>query len=98
MNFAEELKMVRENKLEEYAIEFAEEINPKLLESAAEGFTGYEIKLEDREDAHILRNSEFRKHLELLLEGCEVRIDEKEFTNLLFKNKYYRSYLVISWK
>lgn len=98
MNFAEELKMVRENKLEEYAIEFAEKINPKLLASAAKGFTGYEIKLEDLEDAHMLRNSEFLKHLELLLEGCKVRIDEKEFTNLLFKNKYYRSYLVICWK
>lgn len=97
MSFAEELKNVQGNKLIEYAIEFAEEINPKLLESAEKGFTGYEIELEKREDAHMLRNSEFRKNLELLLEGCEVRIAKKEFTNLLLNKEFYKSYLVISW-
>lgn len=98
MDFAAELKEVRENKLEDYAIEFAEKIKPRLIESAEKGFTGFEMKLEDREDAHMLNNSEFREKLELLLEGCEVCIDEKEFTNLLFKNKYCKSYLVINWK
>ena len=97
MSFAEELKTVRENKLENFAIEFAEKIKPRLLESAEKGFTGYEIELKDREDAHLLKNSTFHENLELLLEGCKVRIDKKEFTNLIFKNNYYQSYLVISW-
>lgn len=97
MNFAKELKELREDSLADYAIEFVENIKPKLIESAADGYNGFEVKLEDREDAHILRNSEFRENLELLLEGCKVRIDSKEFTNILFKNKYHKYYLVISW-
>ena len=97
MSFAEKLKQEQDTRFEDYAIEFAGEIESALVESAREGYTGYEIKLSDRDDKHILSNRVFQKKLELLLDGCKVKTEQKKFRDLLFKRDYYRNYLVINW-
>lgn len=97
MDFKDMLNKEKEEKIINYALEFAENITPKLIESAQQGYTGYNIDLENRNDTHILKNTEFIKNLELLLDGCKVEIKKDEFTNILFKTKFYKSKLIISW-
>lgn len=98
MSFASALQEEKRKAIIEHAIQFAEEYEGKLIKAASEGFSSYRIDLSDREDGHILRNTDFTENVELLLDGCEVRIDKTEMTNIIFKNKYYKYFLIISWK
>lgn len=98
LSLADELQKERENKLIEHALEFAEKIEPTLRESASKGYTGFKISLEDRQDAHILKNSKFIEYLETLLDGCVVKIITDEHTDIFFKRKYYKSILYIGWR
>lgn len=98
MSIGSTLRMQREDKLIEYALWFAEDIEPKLLEASKEGYTGFNIDLEYRKDSHILKDIIFLENLETLLDGCKVSIKETEYTNLLFENKYYKYELNVSWK
>jgi hypothetical protein len=97
LSLMDELQNERENKLIAHAIEFVETIQPVLWVSARKGYTGQNISLEGREDAHILKNSLFLKNLKILLDGCVVDIQRDEYTDILFKRKYYKSKLVICW-
>lgn len=73
-------------------------IEDDLIQSAKDGFTGYEVCLSERKDKHILINERFLKKLRLLLDGCDVKIKQKQYTSLLLKNKYHKYFLVINWK
>ena len=98
MDLATQLRKEREEKIIFHALDFAEEIEDTLKESAAQGYTGHLIDLKGRDDAHILISPLFLESLEELLTGCEVKIRKDEYTNLLTNTKYYRKKLVISWK
>ena len=97
MSLKEILEQEREAKIIEHAIDFVENIEPVLIESAKKGFTGHQISFEGRNDTHILRNEEFLKNIELLLDGCKAEVRKEEFKNILFGYKYYKSKLVITW-
>lgn len=98
LSLADELKKERENKLFEHALEFVGNIELTLRKSASEGYTGFKISLEDRQDAHILKNSTFIEYLETLLDGCVVKIITDEHTDIFFNTKYYKSILYIGWR
>ena len=98
MNLAEKLNQERVDKINDYAISFAEDIELEIIQSAQKGYAAYSINLEGRDDAHIIKDPIFLKNLEVLLNGCAVEIRSNEYTNLLFKNKYYKYKLIISWE
>ncbi|HJF32803.1 MAG TPA: hypothetical protein K8V56_13655 [Sporosarcina psychrophila] len=97
MNFKEELQKGRKIKIAEHALDFAENIQPTLKESAQNGFTGYQIPFEGRDDTHILKDPEFLKNIELLLDGCKAEVQRVGHQNIITGNKYYKSKLVITW-
>lgn len=97
MTFKSKLDAEKNAKIENYALEFAEDLELELIESARKGFSAFSIDFEGREDTHILKNELFLDSLKQLLDGCEVKIKTTEYTNLLFKNKYYKDRLVFSW-
>lgn len=97
MDLKSKLNIEHNNKIENYALEFAESVEPKLVKAAQDGFRGFYIDFEDREDTHLLINDLFLKYLNELLDGCTAKIETTEHTNIIFKNKYYKSRLVISW-
>lgn len=97
MGFLEELKQERLNKIKEHAKDFARQIKDDIVESAKDGYTGYNINLENREDAHILSSAEFLEELEGLLEGCKVSIKTDEYKHSFLNTKYYKHKLNISW-
>lgn len=97
LDFKTQLNAVKNNKIESYALCFAEDIQPRLIESAAKGYSGFTIDLQDREDSHLLKNPLFLEFLNELLDGCAVKIKTTEHVNILFKNKYLKHHLSISW-
>lgn len=97
MNIAEQLKRERQSKITEYAKEFAQSIKPEIVESAKKGYTGYNISIENREDAHILKATEFHDELEKLLEGCKVSVKVDEYKGILPGTTYFKYKLNISW-
>jgi len=97
MGIAERLKLISSNKTMDHAIEIAEYLEQELKDAAEEGYTAFSINLENRDDAHILKDGEFLEHLGLLLEGCEVFIQKTEHRDIVFKRKYYKYKLIIRW-
>lgn len=97
MNLKEKLNAEQDNKMKKHAAEFAGEIEPELLQSAKKGYSGFSIPLEDREDAHILRNEVFQKYLGEMLEGCSVEIETTEYTYAITNRAFFKYKLVISW-
>lgn len=97
MDFKARLNSEKNNKIESYAFDFAENIEPRLIESAQKGYSGFTIDLQDRDDSHLIKNPLFLDHLNELLDGCSVEIKTTEHVNILFKNKYTRHHLSISW-
>ena len=98
MNLAEKLNQERMEKINDYAISFVEDIELEIIQSAQKGYTAYSISLDGRDDAHIIKDPIFLKNLDVLLDGCTVEITSNEYTNLFFKNKYYKYKLIISWE
>ena len=98
MSFSKTLKKESEQKACEYAKEFAEEIKPKLIDSAKKGYTGYTIDLENRDDIHILKSTSFINELKLLLDGCNVEIKKAEYKNTLINYKFTKEKLNITWR
>ena len=98
MKFVEELQQSETKKTVADAIAFAQEIKPRLVESAEKGFTGYRIDLSDREDAHLLVKDLFVQTLQEHLDGCKVKIKTENYTHLIFKTEYSKKILHISWR
>lgn len=98
MKFVEELQQSETKKVVAHAIKFAEEIKPKLVESAEMGYGGMDFALEGREDAHILRKALFIETVKENLDGCTVQLRKDEYVNILTKGKYYKSYIDIRWR
>ena len=98
MSFVEELKQAETKKTIVYAKEFAVEIKPKLIDAAEKGYGGYNVQLHQRDDAYILRKELFLQTLQDQLDGCTVKLEQTEHTDLLFKIKYYRKFISITWK
>lgn len=97
MKLVEELKRKRMDAISNHALKIAEDYEAELIEAAEQGYLSFSIALADREDVQMLLSEQFQKDLELMLEGCSVEIRTKTYENL-FKNKYHRKYLIISWK
>lgn len=98
MKFVEELQQSETKKTVADAIAFAQQIKPRLIESAEKGYGGFDVALEGREDAHILRKDLFIQTVKENLDGCTVRLRKDEHTHILTKAKYYREYIDIHWR
>lgn len=98
MDFAERLRQEQVEKINDYTMNFAENIEPEIIKSAQEGYSGYSISLEGRGDSHIIKDKMFLEGLEVLLDGCTVEVQSIEYTNIIFKNKYHKHKLIISWR
>lgn len=98
MGFIDELKQAESKKTIAHAKSFAAEVKPKLIASAEEGYNGYNIQLTGRDDAHLLRKELFLETLQSELGGCTVKLDSTEHTDLLFKTKFRKYFVNISWK
>lgn len=97
MNFKDKLDAEKNKKIESFALDFAEDLEPQLMQSAQAGYSAFAVHFEGREDTHILRDPLFLEKLKELLEGCKVKIVSDEYTNIFSKSTYRKTRLSISW-
>ena len=97
MSLLEELKRKRMDAISNHALKIAEDCEAEIIEAAEQGYSSLRIDIKGRQDSQILLSEQFREDLELMLEGCSVALETREYEDIL-KRKYLRKYLIISWK
>ncbi|WP_259418305.1 hypothetical protein [Bacillus toyonensis] len=99
MSLLGNLKEIQEKAIDEKVLEFAEEMEVAIIESAAKGYSGYKYKVcNDNPDKHIMHSKIFRENLQELMDGVKVEFIKEERKYLLISGSYYEHYIHFSWK
>ncbi|MDA1883106.1 hypothetical protein [Bacillus cereus group sp. BY105LC] len=98
MSLVKNLKEMRDKAIEEKALEFAEEMEAAIIESAKNGYAGYKYQLHnENQDKHIMGSEIFIEKLQVLMDGVKVEFKKEEKKNIL-GGTYYEHYIHFSWK
>lgn len=98
MSLVENLKEMRDKAIEEKALEFAEEMEAAIIESAKSGYAGYNYKIHnENQDKHIMCSEIFIEKLQVLMDGVRVEFKKEEKKGIL-GGTYYEHYIHFSWK
>lgn len=97
MKLADELNKKRRKAFDNWIDEFAEELKPKLKDAAENGYKGFLMRVNDRDDFQFFKNDRFLESLEKRLGGCRVSLDRKKKKMLLTEWVYTEVYLDIEW-
>lgn len=97
MVLLESLKTKQEKIIENKVIEFAEQVEPLLVESAENGYSGYAYKInDDNPEKHIMRSENFTEKLEMLMDGVKVKY-EIRIKNSMLGWTFYEHYIQFHW-
>lgn len=97
MSLVANLKEIQEKVIDEKVIEFAEEMEAEIIESAEKGYSGHRYKIHnDNPNKHMMFSKIFIEKLQGLMDGVKVEFKEEEKKNLL-GGSYYEHYIRFSW-
>ncbi|PFI53870.1 hypothetical protein COI76_14505 [Bacillus cereus] len=97
MSLMENLKEIQEKTIDEKALEFAEEMESAIIESAGKGYSGYKYQIRyENPDKHKMLSKIFIKKLQELMDGVKVEFKEEERKSLL-GGSYYEYYIHFKW-
>ncbi|EJQ44005.1 hypothetical protein IEQ_04792 [Bacillus cereus BAG6X1-2] len=97
MSLIESLKEIQEKAIDEKALEFAEEMEAAIIESAGKGYSGYKYEIRyDNPDKHIMLSKIFIEKLQELMDGVKVEFKKEERKGLL-GGTYYEHYIHFKW-
>ncbi|PGQ11978.1 hypothetical protein COA08_01385 [Bacillus cereus] len=97
MSLVGNLKEIQEKTIDEKVIEFAEEMESTIIESATNGYSGYRYKIHnDNPDKHMMFSKIFIEKLQELMDGVKVEFKEEEKKNIL-GGSYYEHYIHFKW-
>lgn len=98
MSLVVNLKEIQEKAIDEKALEFAEEMEAAIIESAAKGYSGNKYKIHnDNPDKHIMHSKIFIEKLQELLDGVKVEFIKEKRKYLLINGSYYEHYIHFRW-
>ncbi|CAH2465081.1 hypothetical protein [Bacillus mycoides] len=98
MSLVGNLKEIQEKAIDEKALEFAEEMEAAIIESAAKGYSGYRYQIhKENSDAHIMRSKVFAEKLQMLMDGVKVNYKREEKKMLITGFTYYEHYIHFKW-
>ena len=96
MSLVENLKEIQEKTIDEKVLEFAEEMETAIIESAGKGYSGYKYQIRyDNPDKHMMLSETFIEKLQELMDGVTVEFKEEERKGLF--GFYYEHYLHFKW-
>ncbi|MEK4740476.1 hypothetical protein [Bacillus sp. FSL R9-9481] len=99
MSLVKNLKEMRDKAIDEKVLEFAEEMEAAIIESAKNGYTGYNYKIHyDNPDKHIMHSEIFIEKLRELMDGVKVEFKKEEKKGFFTNSSYYEHYIHFSWK
>ncbi|MDC2863851.1 hypothetical protein [Bacillus sp. BP-3] len=97
MSLVKNLKEIQDKAIDEKALEFAEEMEAAIIESAAKGYSGYRYKIHNENpDKHIMHSKLFIEKLQELMDGVKVDFKKEERKNIL-GGFYYEHYIHFKW-
>ncbi|KMQ27690.1 MULTISPECIES: hypothetical protein [Bacillus cereus group] len=96
MSLVGNLKEIQEKAIDEKVLEFAEEMETAIRESAAKGYSGYKYQIRyDNPDKHMMLSKVFLEKLQELMDGVKVEFKEEEKKGLF--GSYYEHYIHFKW-
>ncbi|QWH60181.1 hypothetical protein EXW39_08360 [Bacillus mycoides] len=96
MSLVVNLKEIQEKVIDEKVLEFAEEMESAIIESAGKGYSGYKYPIRyDNPDKHMMLSNLFIEKLQGLMDGVKVKFKEEERKGLL--GSYYEHYIHFKW-
>lgn len=96
MSLLGNLKKIQEKAIDEKVLEFADEMEGEITESAAKGYSGYKYQIRyDNPDKHMMLTEIFIEKLQELMDGVKVEFKEEEKKGLF--GSYYEHYIHFSW-
>ncbi|MEK4707058.1 hypothetical protein [Bacillus sp. FSL R10-2780] len=97
MSLVKNLKEIQEKAIDEKVLEFAEEMEITIIESAASGYSGYRYNIhKENPDKHIMHSNLFIEKLQELMDGVKVDFRTEETKGILGIT-YYERYIHFSW-
>ncbi|HGO9409083.1 TPA: hypothetical protein ACLBZV_003443 [Bacillus cereus] len=97
MSLVESLKEIQAKAVDEKVVEFAEEMESAITESAARGYSGYRYQIRnDNADKHIMCSKTFIEKLQILMDDVKVDYKKEEKKNIL-GGTYYEHYIHFMW-
>ncbi|PGE75607.1 hypothetical protein [Bacillus toyonensis] len=96
MSLLGNLKEIQGKAIDEKVLEFAEEMESAIIESAGKGYSGYKYQIRyDNPDKHMMLSGIFIEKLQELMDGVIVEFKEEERKGLL--GSYYEQYIHFKW-
>ena len=98
MAFAKELKAKQLEAINKKAVEFAEKMKERIIESAEQGYSAYRYNISNnQDDKHIFCTKEFIEKLNELFDDVKVTYKEEQKQTLIGNITYYDKYILFDW-
>lgn len=99
MSFVKNLKEMRDKAIDEKVLEFAEEMEVAIIDSAEKGYSGFRYQINNENpDKHIMHSEIFIEKLRELMDGVNVEFKKEEKKGFFTNSSYYEYYIHFSWK
>ncbi|HDR7393863.1 TPA: hypothetical protein QCX23_001066 [Bacillus toyonensis] len=99
MSLVENLKEIQANAVDEKVIEFAEDMEEVIIESAKKGYSGFRYQIhKENPDKHIMCSKTFAEKLQVLMDGVKVDYEKEEKKTIITGLSFYEHYIHFSWK
>lgn len=96
MSLVVNLKEIQGKAIDEKVLEFAEEMETAIIESAGKGYSGYKYQIRyDNPDKHMMLSKVFLEKLQELMDGVKIEFKEEEKKGLF--GSYYEHYIHFKW-
>ncbi|UPL43282.1 hypothetical protein MU858_21440 [Bacillus sp. PGP15] len=97
MSLVVNLKELQEKTIDEKVLEFAEEMEGVIIESAGKGYSGYKYQIRyDNPDKHMMLSKIFIEKLQELMGGVKVEFKAEERKSFL-GSSYHEHYIHFKW-
>ncbi|MCQ6336979.1 hypothetical protein COK83_32195 [Bacillus thuringiensis] len=98
MSLVKNLKEIQEKAIDEKVLEFAEEMEGVITESAASGYSGFRYQIhKENPDKHVMHSKLFIEKLQELMDGVKVEFKKEEKKGLITGFNYYEHYIHFKW-
>ncbi|WP_242230650.1 hypothetical protein [Bacillus cereus group sp. BfR-BA-01325] len=98
MSLVENLKEIQGKAIDEKVLEFAEEMESVITESAGKGYSGYKYQIRyDDPNKHMMLSEVFIEKLQELMDGVKVEFKKEEKKGFFANSTYYEHYIHFKW-